>query len=261
MNEFSFFAEVHRDHGYADDLVGLAVRLAGMPCGPLRQSEGFPDRQLRALVTASTGRPTPIPARDATLAVKRGATATVHQLKITLNGIRPPVWRRVLISSSSTLADLHRLVQDSMGWWNYHLHEFRVGRVVYGTPDDEDFGKPDKDEADAVLDKVAPKGSRLRYEYDFGDGWEHQIQVEDVVPAEADTSYPRCIAGRRNCPPEDVGGPGGYDELLEALADPTHDRHSELLDWIGGTFDPEHFDLDETNDRIVLGGQGVFDLD
>jgi hypothetical protein len=175
------------------------------------------------------------------------AARTAHRLKVTIDGIRPPVWRRVLVPSSITLGRLHQVIQEAFGWWDYHLHEFEIDGVRYGTDDDEGWGEPPRDEHRAKLGKVAAKGARFIYLYDFGDGWEHRIEVEDVVPLEPGTTYPRCVTGRRARPPEDVGGTWGYAEFLEAIADPRHKQHDEMLEWVGGSFDAELFDLAETN--------------
>ena len=128
-----------------------------------------------------------------------------------------------------------------MGWTDTHLHQFEAGGVVYGTPDPE-FCVRRVSESRTTLDRVLrrPK-DRMRYEYDFGDSWEHDILLEAVLPAEPGGTYPRVEAGRRACPPEDVGGVPGYVGFLEALEDPAHPEHAEMLEWIGGNFDPEAF--------------------
>lgn len=176
---------------------------------------------------------------------------TVHQLKITLRGTSPPVWRRVQVRSSTTLGELHRVIQMAMGWEDCHLHEFDVGGTRYGTDDGEGWGPPPKDEWRSKLARVAPAGSRFRYEYDFGDSWEHDVAVEKVLPAEPTTVYPVCLAGRRACPPEDCGGVWGYSEMLAALDDPDHKEHESHLEWVGGVFDSEAFDPGEVNTRLL----------
>ena len=165
----------------------------------------------------------------------------IYQLKITLTDVTPPVWRRVLVPAGYTLDRLHRVIQYAMGWQQCHLHCFDIDGVQYGEPDPE--GEPAvRDELDHRLDKVAAKGSRFRYTYDFGDWWDHDVLVEDVLAAELDERYPRCVDGARACPPEDVGGVFGYAELLTALADPGHPRHAAMREWLGRDFDPERFD-------------------
>jgi hypothetical protein len=176
---------------------------------------------------------------------------TVHQLKITIDGIKPPVWRRALVPSTITLARLHQVIQEVFGWWDYHLHEFEVDGDRFGIDDGEGWGDPPRDERRARLGSLVAKGGRFRYTYDFGDNWEHRIEVEDVVPAETGRTYPRCTAGRRSRPPEDVGGTWGYVEFLTAIADLNHPEHDSFLEWSGGDFDPEHCDLVEINDSLT----------
>ena len=171
------------------------------------------------------------------------ADANAHQLKITIAEIRPPIWRRVLVPSRITLSQLHRVIQEAFGWWDCHLHEFEIDGVAYGIDDGEGSGEPPVDERRTKLDSVASNGDRFSYTYDFGDDWEHRIEVEDVVPIDPDGAYPRCVAGRRSAPPEDVGGPWGYAGFLEAVADPNHAEHEAMLEWSGGTFSPERCDL------------------
>jgi Plasmid pRiA4b ORF-3-like protein len=178
----------------------------------------------------------------------RAQQAAVYQLKITLKNVKPPVWRRVLVSGGTTLAQLHDLVQDAMGWTDSHLHLWEVGGRQgqrYGVPD-PDLGWEDmRDERRAKLSSVAARGDRFAYWYDFGDDWWHDVLVEDVRPKAPGEDLPRCIAGRRACPPEDVGGPWGYADFLEAYGDPEHPRHEELIEWAGPGFDPATFQLEE----------------
>jgi hypothetical protein len=178
---------------------------------------------------------------------RRSASETdlLFQFKITLHESKPPIWRRIQIPDC-TLGDLHELIQAAMGWENCHLHQFIVGDVRYGIPDPE-LGL--KNEAKVRLSQIVPQGGtpfRFRYEYDFGDGWLHDILFEDCPPNDVGQKYPVCLDGSRACPPEDVGGVWGYAEFLEAIAGPKHERHRELLEWIGGEFDPEVFDAKAT---------------
>lgn len=254
MNEFAFMGEHHQSIEPVD-LVQLSVRLAGTPVGPLRASTGFPDRELAAIV----GGAGPL-AEVISLHAKRPATAnspaartsgSVYQLKVTLRDTKPPVWRRVLVDGASTLEHVHEVIQAAFGWWNYHLHEFEIGRTRYGVPDpDEDWGPPTKDERRTRLDAIAREGSKLVYVYDFGDDWRHTIDVEKVLPMDAATALPACIDGRRACPPEDCGGTWGYRELVEILADPTHPEHDERREWIGRPFSPETFEPREFEDNL-----------
>jgi hypothetical protein len=165
----------------------------------------------------------------------------IYQLRITLNDVEPPVWRRVLVPGGYTLDRLHRVVQYALGWNDYHLHVFDIEGLQYGVPDPDGLLEV-RDELDVRLDAVAAKGVRFRYTYDFGDWWEHEVLVEDVVPADAETGHPMCTEGEGACPPEDVGGPSGYLELLGALADPGHPDHVVMREWLGRPFDATAFD-------------------
>ncbi len=172
----------------------------------------------------------------------------VYQIKITLKHIRPPIWRRIQVPTDTKLGKLHRILQAAMGWHDAHLHVFRVRRTTYGVPDpDAPVDMEMESERNARLDRIAAEGDTVIYEYDFGDGWEHELKIERVLPAEKGQRYPLCLAGRRACPPEDCGGPPGYEHLLEVLRDPKHEEYEEMREWIGGGFDPEAFDLDEAN--------------
>lgn len=173
-------------------------------------------------------------------------TKNIYQIKITLRHARPPVTRRIQVKADTKLGKLHGILQIVMGWTNSHLHAFRKGQIQYCEPNDGyDFDVVD--ERKVRLDSIVGEGGTLVYEYDFGDGWEHDLKIEKIIPAETKTRYPRCLTGKRNCPPEDCGGPFGYQNLLEILRDPTHEEHAEMREWLGGEFDPEAFDLDEVN--------------
>lgn len=182
----------------------------------------------------------------------------IHQIKITLRDVKPPVWRRVLVPASIRLGQLHEVIQVAMGWTDSHLHGFDIGGVSYGMPWD-DAPEDLRDERRVLLSRVVPGPGRFRYDYDFGDGWEHDIVVERELTAEAGRTYPVCTAGGRACPPEDCGGPWGYAELLEALDDPRHERHRDLTSWLGGSWDAEQFDLDAVNEDLAetMSGRGT----
>ncbi len=181
------------------------------------------------------------------------AANEVYQLKIILREVRPPIWRRVLVTDATTLHQLHWIVQTAMGWMNSHLHQFIVDEEYYSQKDFEldDWGHEVKNENRvrlAVL-ALAPK-RKFTYEYDFGDGWEHEILVEKVLAPEAGARYPQCVAGRRACPPEDCGGVWGYERFLEVIKDEDDPEHEEMLEWAGGSFDPEAFNLEEVNQEL-----------
>jgi len=179
----------------------------------------------------------------------RQTGGSIYRLKVTLRGSRPPIWRRFLVPADITLKRLHDSLQAVMGWTDSHLHQFTAKGVVYGTTDHE-FGMVRVSETRTTVAQILrrPK-DRLMYEYDFGDSWEHDVVLEAVLPP-GSGRYPVVEGGRRACPPEDVGGISGYALFLEAIADPKHPEHAEMLEWIGGCFDPESFDSGETNPDI-----------
>lgn len=169
-----------------------------------------------------------------------------YQLKITLKHIRPPIWRRVLVASTIKLPDLHAALQIAMGWTDSHLHQFIQGRRIYGVPDPE-FPSATRSERDVRLNALlAGEGDRLDYEYDFGDGWAHEIRLEKILPFDPRQKLPVCLKGNRACPPEDCGGPTGYQELLRLAADALDDN-AEVFEWLPMDFDPEYFDIDAVN--------------
>jgi hypothetical protein len=184
--------------------------------------------------------------------VKQAKPTEIYQLKITLKYIRPPIWRRIEVTGYVTLDELHLILQAAMGWTNSHLHQFKVGRIYYGKPSIDEFSDLNlKDESKARLNKVFSKPKqKMFYEYDFGDGWEHEILLEKVLQPDPGVRYPRLIGGARACPPEDCGGVHGYANFLEAISDPEHEEHDEYLDWIGGEFDPEKFDMAEFENEL-----------
>ncbi len=154
---------------------------------------------------------------------------TSYQLKVTLRGIRPPIWRRLRIPGTASLRQVQDALQVALGWTNSHLHQFRIGRQTFGLADPE--APETMDERRVRLCDVATVKSKVIYDYDFGDGWEHDVVVERVEPARS--LVLECLDGRRARPPEDCGGPHGYAELIVALADPKHTEHAEMLQWVG----------------------------
>ncbi|PXF57027.1 MAG: hypothetical protein C4B59_15945 [Candidatus Methanogaster sp.] len=177
----------------------------------------------------------------------------VYQFKITLVGAKPPIWRRIQVPETYTFWDLHVAIQNAMGWEDYHLHEFKMvdpstdSVVCIGIPD-EDFGRELLPERRRKIAKYfSMKNRSAGYVYDFGDNWEHKIQLEKILPREKGATYPICIKGERACPPEDCGGLWGYADILEVLEDPNNEEYEELLDWVGEDFDPKHFDVAEVS--------------
>lgn len=185
------------------------------------------------------------------------ASERIFQLKITLKDIEPPIWRRIQVRDC-TLDRLHQYIQLAFGWWNYHLHEFRIQGQRYGDPQLLDDGTDDFEFTDSTLTRISQitpwdgKRFRFEYEYDFGDGWQHEILFEGCLWAEHDARYPLCLEGERACPPEDVGGPLSFANYLEAMADPEHDRHNEFWHW-RGPFAPEAFDAEKTTKKMRRG--------
>ena len=176
----------------------------------------------------------------------------IFQFRLSLEGIRPEVWRRVAVPSDFTLAQLHRVIQAAMGWQDYHLHEFIVSGRTYGVPDpDYDIDRDVIDDRTAHLrDLNLSPGTRVAYLYDFGDNWRHIVELEDVLSVGSEAAIPVCLAGEHATPPEDVGGVSGYEEFLEILADPSHEEHEHMRSWVGRRFDPEYFSNEEANRRL-----------
>jgi len=177
----------------------------------------------------------------------------VYQFKITLREVRPPVWRRIQVPETYTFWDLHVAIQDAMGWEDAHLHEFEMIRpsdgekVRIGIPDEDhiSFVEIIPERKEKIADWFSMDNRVAEYTYDFGDNWRHQIRLEKILPREEGGIYPVCIAGKRACPPEDCGGVWGYARFLEAIRNPEDEEHEEMLEWIGGDFDPEYFDPEE----------------
>lgn len=179
------------------------------------------------------------------------------QLKITLKGVKPPIWRRVLVSEKMNLLAFHDLIQCVMGWQNYHLHIFEIdGMKFVNTWDWEEDADNYQDDSRALLGDLIPRfvqeGGRFNYTYDLGDGWQHEITVEKILPDATNQKLPQLIAGKRACPPEDVGGTRGYEYFLEAIRDPENPDHDNYIIWVGEfPFDPESFQVDEVNRALV----------
>ena len=189
------------------------------------------------------------------MATKR--TRAIYQLKFQLENIDPPIWRRVQVWEDTSLAQLHRILQIVMGWEDYHLHDFLIGRRTYSVPDPDDDSNKRKviDERQVRLNTVVERvGTAFTYVYDFGDNWRHNLVLEAILLPEPEAEYPRCADGRRNGPPEDVGGSQGYADYLEALADPEHGEHDARLEW-RGPFDPEAFSVERVNKELRRSGR------
>jgi hypothetical protein len=163
----------------------------------------------------------------------------VYVIKVTLLDTSPPIWRRILVPRDITLRNLHRTLQVVMGWTNSHLHQFVLPRQKR---------KVANEHRTTLGELIGTVGARLWYEYDFGDAWQHELLLEEVLLGD-DSFQQTCVAGKGCCPPEDSGGPHGFAEFLEALADANHPSHDEVCEWLGD-FNPAFFSADETNRRL-----------
>jgi Plasmid pRiA4b ORF-3-like protein len=180
----------------------------------------------------------------------------IYQIKVTLIGIEPPIWRRFLVPRDITLNQLHTVLQVVMGWGDEHLHEFVIKGRHYRLPSpgfDFDFGFVQTADEDATVlgQAVSRTGTKFLYEYDFGDSWAHLLQVERMLPRQEGMQYPACVAGARHGPPEDCGGAWGYQGLLEAIADPDDPDYDDRREWVGEDYDPEAFDRERINRRLA----------
>ncbi len=172
--------------------------------------------------------------------------AQVYQIKIALIDTEPEIWRRILVSGNTNLGLLHAIIQIAMGWTNSHLHQFIADNTFYSDPDLEDEMEEMEDEYNMLLCEIAPKvGESFMYEYDFGDGWNHRIEVDKII--NEGIAHPICLDGARACPPEDCGGIGGYQDLCEIVQDPEHEEYESMLEWLNGGFDPDAFDVQKVN--------------
>lgn len=177
--------------------------------------------------------------------------ASVVRLKVTLDHVEPIVMRRVVVPFTIRLSRLHEVLQAAMGWTNSHLYEFRMRDVGFGLPDEEWGDGPIDARRVSLLSAVQDTGAKsFKYLYDFGDGWEHSIKIERTFPA-VGTEGPMLLEATGHCPPEDVGGPWGYQEFREALADPAHERHAEILEWWGSSdYDPAAANFSQLNKAV-----------
>jgi hypothetical protein len=176
----------------------------------------------------------------------------IARLKIILDDVEPKVLRCLEVPLGIKLDRLHLVLQAALGWTNTHLYEIRAGGVGWGLPDpDWPDGPLDARKATlrAIIEDAGVK--QFHYLYDFGDGWDHTIKIERLVDPEPDTLYPRLIEASGRCPLEDVGGPWGYAEMLEAMGDKKHERHAEIREWLGEEFDPKDFDAEPLKAEVA----------
>ncbi len=179
------------------------------------------------------------------------ATPSIYELKITLLGIAPPIWRRLQVPSTLLLCCLHDALQAVMGWTDSHLHMFEHDGKNWGVPEHDEFGDLELlDESKVSVGKILrAEGDSMVYVYDFGDDWRHEVTLEKMLPSIGRTK-PICTGGERACPPEDVGGAHGYAEFLEVIFQPDHEEFDHYRSWAGKDFQPEKFDLKAVNEVL-----------
>lgn len=176
-------------------------------------------------------------------------TEQIYQIHISLKGSQPKIWRRMLVKPDITLVDFHKIIQTVMGWTNSHLHQFIKGEDSYSP---EEFEVEDtKNSRTVKLNSLLKKEQdKINYEYDFGDGWLHDIVLEKIMPLDKSMQIPSCIAGEANCPPEDCGGIWAYTELKNIISNPRHKGYKGMMAWLGGEFDPDYFDVKDINEML-----------
>ncbi len=181
----------------------------------------------------------------------------IYELKITLLDSKPSIWRKIHVSSDSLLPDLHNIIQTSMGWTNSHLHQFIDKGTFYAAPDP--WGEMDnKDYQKIQIDHILKKEKdKTLYEYDFGDGWRHEILLEKILEKGENEKYPVCVDGKNACPPEDCGGIWGYMDMKEIMRNPKHKEYEEMKEWLGGELNPKAFDKNEVNEMLQSEDYGV----
>jgi len=188
-------------------------------------------------------------------------SATAYQIKLELTGSKPKIWRRLIIPANMLLRDLHKVIQTAMGWTNSHLHMFVKGKVMLEPAIDSDFMEsPGIDYTGYTIDRLlVAVNDKIRYDYDFGDGWEHTITLEKVIK-DYDGTLPVCTDGALNCAPEVVGGIWGFQGFKKAIKGPSHPEHGIYREWVGEHYDPEYFDMDEINEMLQKDNFGMFEL-
>jgi hypothetical protein len=233
-------AAPHTADRAAMDVLQQFAALAGNSGGPAAFGLGLP--------TARRPLPAKLPAKRK----KSDGPAPTYQIKVSLRGTKPPIWRRLLVPGDITLNRFHQVILAAFGWHGDHLHVFDTAYGQFGQAD-RDLGH--RSDTSVTLEQVAPAiKDKIRYTYDFGDDWEHEILVEKTTPADTAVTLPACVGGRRAAPPDDCGGVWGYQMLMEVLADPGHPEYQERLEWLGldnaAQFAPDRLDLDEINRRL-----------
>ncbi len=177
----------------------------------------------------------------------------ILKLRIKIPDIEPEIWREILIENDITFKKLHEIIQLSFGWTNSHLYNFDVNGILFSIPDKE-FKNNDLDAKNKITEFLIEEGQKAHYTYDFGDNWEHEIEIVDVLKKEKGIRYPKCLDGKRNGPPEDCGGIPGYEDVIDALTSKDKSEYEDLLEWLGN-YDPEKFDIDKINKAILNPGK------
>jgi hypothetical protein len=187
-----------------------------------------------------------------------------YQIKIVLKGSKPKIWRRILVPLNLLLSDFHKIIQTTMGWTNSHLHQFIKDNTFYVPKSPEDDLWEDIDNVEyskiKISDLLTKEKDKLVYEYDFGDGWEHDIIVEKIENEITNKNIPICLTGKNNCPPENCGGIWGYSEMLEIIKNPKHEEYEDYIEWLDDEFDPKYFNKDEINEMLKTEDFGCFEL-
>ena len=188
--------------------------------------------------------------------MEKDEDSEVYQLKITISGSNPTIWRRFLVDSEINLYILHNIIQIVMGWTDSHLHHYRENNVFYGTPQPDpgwDFNSKFKtvDERKYKINQILTRPKmKILYEYDFGDSWWHELVLEKILEKDNKVNPPICLDGAMACLPEDCGGIGGYYNMLEIIKNPDEPEYKDMIDWLGDEFDPEKIDLEAINKKL-----------
>ena len=184
-------------------------------------------------------------------------TKQIYQIQMALTGIKPKVWRRILVDADTSLLDFHNIIQTTMGWMNEHMHQFIKDRIYYAP---KEFEMDDTIDTKKVLlsDLLKMENDKIKYEYDFGDSWIHDVILEKILPFDKKTTLPVCITGKGCCPPEDCGGIPGYEHMLKVMSNPKDKEYKEMKEWLGGGYDPEDFDIEVINKGLQQEDYGCF---
>lgn len=186
----------------------------------------------------------------------------ILELKITLNNIRPPIYRKIQVPDFYTFHQLHHLIQLAFEWENIHMYTF-FDKDSEISAFEDDFSERQPGDAKKIKLKERFKSlkDRLLYVYDFGDNWEHTVELEKVLDADPSKRYPACISGQRNAPPEDVEGAFGFEDFVEAMNDMKHPQHDDFIEWYGRFFDEMAFSKSKINTRFRSYVTGKINLD